>query len=60
MLSTKKGLCLLKIYQPKRNPTPHLPPKSPQNSTHKILLKLRNETFTATNKSNKSYMEITF
>lgn len=41
MLSTKKGLCLLKIYQPKRNPTPHLPPKSPQNSTHKNIIKIK-------------------
>lgn len=41
MLSTKKGLCLLKIYQPKRNPTPHLPAKSPQNSTHKNIIKIK-------------------
>lgn len=41
MLSTKKGSCLLKIYQPKRNPTPHLPPKSPQNSTHKNIIKIK-------------------
>lgn len=45
MLSTKKGSCLLKcllkIYQPKRNPTPPLPPKSPQNSTHKNIIKIK-------------------
>lgn len=47
------------INQNEIQPNPY-PPKVPKIVLIKKLLKLRNETFTATNKSNKSYMEITF